>query len=114
MTPAPSSAARAQARPKVECTSGYAAPIIDSVLASYELAGVAYAATLDDSRYENYPISRKADMAIGAGFAALFAGSAVYGFVSAAHCRRVKNGPPGDTYLPGVSRERRSPEKAGL
>lgn len=103
MTPAPADAGRARARPQVDCTSSHIAPIIDSVLASYELAGVAYAATLDDSRYRNYPISRQADMAIGAGFAALFAGSAIYGFVSAAHCRRVKRGPPGDTYLPGVS-----------
>ena len=103
MTPAPADAGRARARPQVECTSSHLAPIIDSVLASYELAGVVYAATLDDSRYRDYPISRQADMAIGASVAALFAGSAIYGFVSAAHCRRVKNGAPGDTYLPGVS-----------
>jgi hypothetical protein len=52
-------------------------------------------------------------MAIGAGFAALFAGSAVYGYVSAAHCRRVKRGPPSDGYLPGVSNQRPSRKTGG-
>ena len=103
MTTAPRDAARGQARPHVECTSSYAAPIVDSVVATYELVGVGYAATLDDSAYDRYPISRKQDMALGAGFAALFVGSAVYGFVSAAHCRRVKRGPPQGDYVPGVS-----------
>jgi hypothetical protein len=108
MTPAPADAGRARPRPQVDCTSSNLAPIIDSVLSTYELAGVAYAATLDDSRYDHYPISRQADMAIGAGFAAVFTASAIYGYVSAAHCRRVKDGPGGKgvhTYLPGVSDE---------
>jgi hypothetical protein len=103
MTTAPADAARGQPRPHVDCTSSYLAPIADSVISTYQLVGVGYAATLDDSDYDDYPISRKTDMAIGAGFAALFAGSALYGYVSAAHCRRVKRGPPGHGYLPGIS-----------
>jgi hypothetical protein len=103
MTPVPADAARGQARPHVDCTSSYAAPIVDSVLGSYQLLGVGYAATRDDRDYARYPISRRADMAIGAGFAALFIGSAVYGYVSATRCRRVKQGPPGGAYVPGVS-----------
>ena len=103
MTSAPADAARGQARPHVDCTTSYAAPIVDSVLATYELVGVGYAATRDDTDYARYPITRKTDMALGAGFAALFISSAVYGYVSAAHCRRVKRGPPEGVYLPGVS-----------
>jgi hypothetical protein len=113
MSTAPSDAARGQARPHVDCTASYAAPVIDTVLATYQLVGVGYAATLDDSEYEDYPITRQTDMAIGAGFAALFAGSAVYGYVSAAHCRRVKRGPPSDGYLPGVSNQQPSRKTGG-
>jgi hypothetical protein len=113
MTPAPSDAARERARPHVDCSSSYAAPIVDSVLAGYELFGVGYAATLDDDDYARYPISRKTDMAIGAGFAALFVGSAVYGYVNAAHCRRVRSGPPQSDYLPGVSAPAQPAKTAG-
>lgn len=114
MTPPPADAARGHARPELGCTASYLAPIVDTVLASYQLVGVGYAATLDDSRYESYPISRKADMAVGAGFAAVFAGSAVYGYVSAARCRRAKQGPPADGYVPGVSLRGRERKKAEL
>lgn len=104
MTPPPGGAAPGVARPAVDCTTGYAWPIVDSVLTAYQLGGVAYAATLDDSRYDRYPISRQTDMALGAGFAAVFAASATYGYISAARCRRIRQGPPGDGYVPGVSR----------
>jgi hypothetical protein len=113
MNTAPADAARGQARPHVDCTTSYAAPVIDTVLATYQLVGVGYAATLDDNDYEDYPISRQTDMAIGAGFAAVFVGSAVYGYVSAAHCRRVKRGPPSDGYLPGVSSQQPSRKTGG-
>jgi hypothetical protein len=104
MTPPPSAPAPGSARPHVDCTTSYLAPILDSAVTAYELAGVAYVATLDDARFANYPISRKADMAVGVGFAAAFAGSAVYGYVSAARCRRIQQGPPGGGYVPGVSK----------
>lgn len=91
------------ARPHVDCTTSYLWPIVDSALTAYELAGVAYVSTLDESRFRNYPISKQGDMAVGAAFAAAFAGSAIYGYVSAARCRRLKRGPPRGDYLPGVS-----------
>ena len=91
------------ARPHVDCTTSYLWPIVDSALTAYELAGVAYVSTLDDSRFRSYPISRRADMAVGLGFAAAFAGSAIYGYVSAARCRRIRSGPPEQEYVPGVS-----------
>ena len=88
----------------MECTSQYWLPILDSALAAYELAGVGYVATLDDERFRGYPLSREADMAVGAAFAAAFVGSAIYGYVSVARCRRVREGPAPTDYVPGVSR----------
>jgi len=105
MTPPPALSAPGFARPHVDCTTSYLAPIVDSAVTAYQLAGVAYVSTLDDSRFARYPISRKEDMAVGGVFAAAFAGSAIYGFVSAARCRRIKRGPPLDQDIPGVTRE---------
>lgn len=103
MTPAPGRALAGLARPQVDCTSSYWAPIVDTTLSAYQLAGVAYVSTLDDARFRSYPIGRKSEMALGVGFAAAFAGSAVYGYLAAARCRRVRQGPPAGSYLPGVS-----------
>jgi hypothetical protein len=91
------------ARPHVDCTSSYLWPIIDSALTAYQLAGVVYVSTLDESRFAKYPITKQQDMAIGGVFAAAYAGSAIYGYVSAARCRRIQQGPPAPDYLPGVS-----------
>lgn len=96
-------------RPHVDCTTSYLWPVVDTALAVYEVAGVAYVSTLDESRFRNYPISKEADMAVGAAFAAAFAGSAVYGYVSLARCRRVKQGPAPGEDLPGVSWRASSP-----
>jgi hypothetical protein len=114
MSPPPVAGAAGVARPHVECSSSYAWPVVDSVLAAYQVAGVAYAATLDDDRYEHYPISRQADMALGAGFAALFAASATYGYIAASRCNRIRQGPPRDGYVPGVSRGAPGPLTARL
>ncbi len=104
MTPPPANSAPGFARPHVDCTTSYLAPIVDSAFTAYQLAGVAYVSTLDDSRFARYPISRQEDMAVGGIFAAAFAGSAIYGYISAAHCRRIKQGPPHDPQMPGISR----------
>lgn len=109
LTPPPSGPAPSEARPHVDCTTSYLWPIVDSALATYQLAGVAYVATLDDSRFRNYPISRRTDMALGAGFAAAFVGSAVYGYVSLARCRRLRNGLSPGAPLPGVSSATEAP-----
>jgi len=92
------------ARPHVDCTTSYLWPIVDSALTAYQLAGVAYVSTLDESRFRNYPITKAQDMAVGGVFAAAYAGSAIYGYVSAARCRRIKQGPQQPNYIPGVSR----------
>ena len=103
MTPPPSAPAPGSARPQVDCTTSNLWPIVDTVWSAYQLAGVAYVSTLDDSSFRNYPISRKGDMAVGGVFAAAFAGSAIYGYVSAARCRRIRQGPPAGGYVPGFS-----------
>ena len=103
ITPPPAAPAPGLPRPAVDCTSSYLLPIIDSAVAAYQLAGVAYVSTLDDSRFARYPITKQQDMAIGGVFAAAYAGSAIYGYVSAARCRRIKRGPPTQDYIPGVS-----------
>jgi hypothetical protein len=106
VTPPPAAPAPGLPRPQVDCTSSNLAPIVDSVLTAYELAGVAYVSTLEDSRFRNYPITRQQDMAAGGVFAAVFAGAAIYGYVSTARCRRIKRGPATPDYLPGVSSAR--------
>lgn len=114
MTPPPSGGAAGVARPNVDCTTSYAWPVVDTVLAAYQLGGVAYAATLDDSRYDGYPISRQADMAIGAGLGAVFVASATYGYIAASRCRRIRQGPPGGGYVPGISEATPAPHTARL
>ena len=103
VNPPPSAPAPGVARPHVDCTTSYLWPIVDSAITAYQLAGVAYASTLDESRFDNYPISKTQDMAIGGVFAAAYASSALYGYLSAARCRRIRQGPPASDYLPGVS-----------
>lgn len=95
------------ARPHVDCTTSYLAPIVDSAVTAYQLASVAYISTLDDSRFARYPITRNEDLAVAGVFAAAWAGSAIYGYVSVARCRRSRAGSPSPGYVPGVSR--RSP-----
>ena len=51
-------------------------------------------------------------MAVGGVFAAAFAGSAIYGYISVARCRRIKQGSPPPDYIPGVSGG--SPAKASF
>jgi hypothetical protein len=114
MTPPPSGGAAGVARPNVDCTTSYAWPVVDTVLAAYQLGGAVYAATLDDSRYDGYPISRQADVAIGAGLGAVFVASATYGYIAASRCRRIQQGPPGGGYVPGISEVEPGPHTARL
>lgn len=105
VNPPPAAPAPGFARPHVDCTSSNLWPIVDSAFTAYQLAGVAYVSTLDESRFDRYPITKTQDMVIGGAFAAAYAGSAIYGYVSAARCRRIKRGPPTQDYIPGVSLE---------
>jgi hypothetical protein len=103
VTPPPAAAAPGTARPHVECTTSNVAPILDSVVTGYEAFRVGFAALGPDSAYRHSPIDRDADLALGLAFGAAFAGSAIYGFVSTARCRRIKQGPPATPHVIGVS-----------
>lgn len=103
VNPPPAAPAPGVARPHVDCTTSYVWPIVDTAFTAYQLAGVAYVSTLDESRFARYPITKQQDMAVGGVLAAAYAGSAIYGYVSAARCLRIKRGPPTQDYIPGVS-----------
>jgi hypothetical protein len=104
VTPPPSRSAGSEPRPNVECTTSNVAPIVDSVVTSYETFRVAYAAFGPDSAYRDSPIPRDADLALGVAFGGAFLASAIYGYVNTARCRRLRDGAPQQPYLPGVSR----------
>ncbi len=80
------------------CTSSRVAPALDTTFATLQLVRTGLAASASDSVYDNpkAPLSREADIALGAGFMALFTGSAIYGFVNTSRCSRLKRGGDGD------------------
>jgi hypothetical protein len=85
-SPRPGSLAPAAAK----CTSSQVAPVLDTIFAGLEAARTVYAASADDSVYENpnQPLSRGTDVALGLGFTALFLGSSLYGYVATRNCRK--------------------------
>lgn len=78
-------------RQEVSCTSSVVAPVVDTVIGAYQGLRTGVAIAADDSDYQDYPISRPADVALGLGFAALFVGSAVYGYSSTSACSDLKD-----------------------
>jgi hypothetical protein len=74
----------------IDCTTSQVAPILDSVFGGLEGVRIGIAAAASDSAYQNALISRDADIGLGIGFAALFVGSAVYGFVETGRCSDLK------------------------
>lgn len=86
VTPPPDRPPREGTPPDAECTTSNAAPIIDTGVAGFELIRTVLAIGAEDSDYNDAPISRGADIALGLGFAALFGGSAAYGFDRTAAC----------------------------
>lgn len=73
--------------PRVSCTSGQAAPVIDTVVAAFQVVRTGYAISQDESDYRDFPISRGADIGFGVGLTALFTASAIYGFSATSACR---------------------------
>lgn len=74
----------------VECTSSKAAPIIDTIIAGYQVFRTGYALSADDSAYVDSPIKREPDIALGATLTAPFAGAATYGYIVTGHCSDTK------------------------
>jgi hypothetical protein len=95
VTPPPAQYKQAVARPEADCSTSVAAPVIDGVIAGYQVFRTGYALQASDRDYNDVPISRGADIAIGLGMTALFLASTIYGGVNVSACKRLKNGPPG-------------------
>lgn len=70
------------------CTTSRLAPIIDSSLAALELARAGVALASSEESYRKAGFSRSWEIGLGAGFAALFLSSALYGFVQTHECAR--------------------------
>jgi hypothetical protein len=97
--------------PHAECTTSPAAPIVDGLIAGYQVFRVVYAAQASAQDYAGSPISREADALLGLAFTGLFLGSTIYGGVNTSRCRRLKEGPGPDEELTGIS-ETTEPEPA--
>jgi len=69
------------------CTTSPAAPVIDLGIAGWQFVRTLVALTASDAAYVNAPISRPADIGIGAGLLTLFGTSMVYGFSQTNKCR---------------------------
>jgi len=85
---APSPAESTSEYESSKCTTSKAAPVVDSVITGLEVARTVYALTADESAYDNAPIGRGADVALGLGFMALFGASAIYGFYVTGECSK--------------------------
>jgi hypothetical protein len=105
VTPAPAHVSQPSARPNADCTSSRVAPVLDGILTGYELVRVGYAAQASDGDYSDLPVNRSTDLALGAGFAALFLTSTIYGILNTSACQRLKEGPPLGEEMPGITRD---------
>ena len=74
----------------VECTTSKASPVLDTVFAGLEVARTGYALSLKDGDYQGQTLSRGADIGLGVAFVALFASSAIYGYVKTGDCADAK------------------------
>src|SRR5689334_17744097 len=72
----------------VDCTSSNVAPIIDALIAGWQIVRIAVALSASDAKYDGAPITRRQDIALGGGALTVFGISSAYGFVSTAECRQ--------------------------
>ena len=75
----------------ITCTTSKVTPILDTVFAGLEVARTAYAVSLSDGDYSGQPLNRGADIGIGASLVALFASSAIYGYLVTGSCADAKS-----------------------
>ena len=74
----------------VECTSSKVAPVLDTVFAGLEVVRTGYALSQTEADYRGQQLSRGADIGFGAAFVALFASSAIYGYLKTGSCADAK------------------------
>lgn len=88
---APPARAEQASQPNADCTTGRAAPVIDGIIAAYQVVRTVYAVQgSNESTFATAPISREADIAWGVGMTGLFVASAIYGGVITSRCRDFK------------------------
>jgi hypothetical protein len=93
-----------------DCTTSKTAPVFDSIFAGLEGARIIYAATTSDDTYQNNKyLTRGSDIALGAGFAALLVGSAVYGYVQTSRCSRQQSEFSPDVHMPASRPSAKTP-----
>lgn len=73
---------------EVPCTVSRLAPILDTTGAALEVTRAAVALASSRAAYEKWGLDRSWEAGLGIAFAALFASSAVYGFVMTHECER--------------------------
>jgi len=73
-----------------ECTTSNLWPIVDSVIGGYQIVRTAYGIGASDAAYAGSPISREADVTLGAVLATTFIASAITGYGRTAGCRRTE------------------------
>jgi len=81
-------------RPRVvECTSSNVAPIIDSLIAGWQVLRIGLALAASDADYTGNRLNftRGQDIALGAGLLTIFGISATWGFFQTAECREALN-----------------------
>lgn len=90
VTPPPALADQ-PSEPHADCSTSRAAPVIDGIIAGYQVIRTVYATQAPDSTYQGKaPLSRGTDIALGAGFAGLFLASTIYGAVYTSQCQAYK------------------------
>jgi hypothetical protein len=87
---APASVEKLPPTERVECTSSKVAPVVDTLIAGYQVFRTGYALSRSDADYTGEPIKRNADIGFGVGLAALFAASSIYGYVVTGQCSEAK------------------------
>jgi hypothetical protein len=62
--------------------------VLDTVMTGLQVVRTGYAIGTDDSTYEDFPISREADILIGLGLTGVFLASMIYGYDQTSNCER--------------------------
>jgi hypothetical protein len=76
--------------PAPECSTSRAAPIVDTVIAGYELYRTGVAIDASNADYADAEITRGDDITLGVALTALFALSALYGYRTTSDCDDAK------------------------
>jgi len=108
-------------RPRVvECTSSNVAPIIDSLIAGWQVVRIGLALAASDADYtgSRFNITRGQDIALGGALLTTFGISAAWGFFQTGECREamLDNEPPGSpphTHPPQQTRRPTPPSPTG-